>query len=326
MKRKVTINDVAAHCHVSKSSVSRYLNKGYVSDENAIKIAKAIEELGFETNYFASRLKAKRSRLIGVIAADLCDESIARMLNGMQQGWSEHRYQGVIALSNYDLKKEKEAIQSFSQQGVDGIIMLQCNHVSELESTIAEFEIPVLYARRASSYAPFLDLDEKKAGMMMGEYLVKHDIQRISYIQHDKERGEKRKQAILAAFEQSNHTVDFETIQVDGTIESVYQAGVTLLGKQRDCILCERDEYALAVVKGCHEYHVHVPQNVNIAAFGGLSIANLTTPSITTLSYDFEAFGSNLIEEMIAIVESGEPQWNEVALEICEHESIREIA
>ena len=53
MKRKVTIQDIANMVNVSKSSVSRYLNNGYVSEENAKKIKEAIEKTGFETNFFA---------------------------------------------------------------------------------------------------------------------------------------------------------------------------------------------------------------------------------------------------------------------------------
>ena len=38
MKRKVTIQDIANMVNVSKSSVSRYLKNGYISEENAIKM------------------------------------------------------------------------------------------------------------------------------------------------------------------------------------------------------------------------------------------------------------------------------------------------
>ena len=42
MKQKVTIQDIANMVNVSKSSVSRYLNNGYVSEENAKKIKEAM--------------------------------------------------------------------------------------------------------------------------------------------------------------------------------------------------------------------------------------------------------------------------------------------
>ena len=58
---KVTIQDIANMVGVSKSTVSRYLNGGYVSNENTVKIKEAIEKTGFETNFFAKRLKDRKS-------------------------------------------------------------------------------------------------------------------------------------------------------------------------------------------------------------------------------------------------------------------------
>lgn len=43
MKQKVTIQDIADMAGVAKSTVSRYLNNGYVSKEKAALIDKVIE-------------------------------------------------------------------------------------------------------------------------------------------------------------------------------------------------------------------------------------------------------------------------------------------
>ena len=56
MERKVTIQDIAAIAEVSKSTVSRYLNHGYVSEEKAERIQKAIAATGFSSNAFARRV------------------------------------------------------------------------------------------------------------------------------------------------------------------------------------------------------------------------------------------------------------------------------
>ena len=71
MEQKVTIKDVAELAGVSKSTVSRYLNNGYISVEKQVRVRKAIEETGFQSNFFAKRLKTKPTPSAGVICGFL---------------------------------------------------------------------------------------------------------------------------------------------------------------------------------------------------------------------------------------------------------------
>ena len=64
-----TIADIAKFWSC-KSTVSRYLNGGYVSDKTKLKIEGIIQETNFSPNTFAQSLKAKTTNLIGVIIPD----------------------------------------------------------------------------------------------------------------------------------------------------------------------------------------------------------------------------------------------------------------
>ena len=67
MGSKVTIDQVAAICGVSKTTISRYLNHKYenISAETRQRIEQVIAELDYRPNRTAQRLKASRSMLIG---------------------------------------------------------------------------------------------------------------------------------------------------------------------------------------------------------------------------------------------------------------------
>lgn len=325
MKKKVTITDIATRCNVSKSSVSRYLNNGYVSKENAEKIRAAIEETGFETNYFASRLKAKRSRLIGIIVSDIAQYECARTLNGMQHKLNAQGYQGVILLGENDVEKERNCIKSFAQQGVDGIIIERSDHVDELKEQIDKYGVPVLFANRTCTYAPFLDLEEKKAGILLGSYFVERGYQKFVYLQHDDTKGLKRKEGFLHSYEEKGKTCSFDVMSFDGSLQGAYDIARLLAGQQYDAIICERDEHAISVMKHFHEFHIHVPQNIAVATFGGNEIAKMCSPGITTLAFAYDTFGENLVEEMIAIIESRAPEWADVKLTLIERESVKSL-
>ena len=82
MTQKLTIQDIANLAGVAKSTVSRYLNNGYVSKEKAMLIDKVIRETGYKSNFFAKRLKTKQSKLIGIVMPRLDSFSAGKLLTG----------------------------------------------------------------------------------------------------------------------------------------------------------------------------------------------------------------------------------------------------
>lgn len=320
MKQKITIDDVAKHCNVSKSSVSRYLNHGYVSAKNKEIIKKAIEELGFERDFFASKIKAKRTRLLGIIVNDLNTQGHARILEGMQKRLSQLDYQGMIMLSSG--KHELQCYKELLAMGVDAVIFLDCKKPEELSKEILTNNGKVLFAKYQCSYAPFLDVDEQRAGMLMGEYLKQKHIRSILYLQHDKGSGMKRMKGLAEAYGEIPYEL---TIQNVTDQQNAYEKMKALVSKSFQLVLCENEAYALAVLKLCHELHIHVPQNLSCACFGEGAVSGCSFPALTTLVYRYEAFGANLIEEMVAINEGSEPKWEELEYELIERESVCEV-
>ncbi|MBQ6631516.1 MAG: LacI family DNA-binding transcriptional regulator, partial [Romboutsia sp.] len=107
---KVTIQDIANMVGVSKSTVSRYLNGGYVSEENAKKIGEAVKKTGFTSNFFAKRLKSDNSKLIGVILPRIDSFTAGKLLKSINKILEDKGYQVIIASSELDKKKELECI------------------------------------------------------------------------------------------------------------------------------------------------------------------------------------------------------------------------
>ena len=55
----MTINEIAKMAGVSRATVSRYLNDGYVSEEKKERIAGVIAETGYITSSQAQKLRTK---------------------------------------------------------------------------------------------------------------------------------------------------------------------------------------------------------------------------------------------------------------------------
>ena len=67
------MHDVALHAGVSKASVSRFIgeDRALLSEATAQRIERSIEALGYRPNQMARGLKRGRTRLIGMLVADI---------------------------------------------------------------------------------------------------------------------------------------------------------------------------------------------------------------------------------------------------------------
>ena len=79
----MNINEIARLAGVSRATVSRYLNDGYVSDEKKAVIRKVIEETGYQPSSQAQMLRTKKTKLVGVIIPKINSDTVGRMVAGI---------------------------------------------------------------------------------------------------------------------------------------------------------------------------------------------------------------------------------------------------
>ena len=122
---KVTIDQVAQRCGVSKTTVSRYLNRKYenISPETRERIAQVIRELGYRPNRSAQRLKAARTMLIGCSIGDVSSPFAGLLLKGSTGVCEAAGYQVLFADCGEDPAKERLALEGFLENRVDGLIV-----------------------------------------------------------------------------------------------------------------------------------------------------------------------------------------------------------
>ena len=149
--KKVTIDQVATLCGVSKTTVSRFLNHKYenISEETRRRIERVIEELDYRPNRSAQRLKASRSMLIGCCIGDLSGPFSGLLLRGITRVCEAAGYQVLFADSSEDPRKERKALEGFLENAVDGLIVNTPGGNDDFLIEIAQRGIPVTLADRS---------------------------------------------------------------------------------------------------------------------------------------------------------------------------------
>lgn len=88
---RATISDVAKAAKTGKTSISRYLNgeKHLLSDALLARIEQAIADLDYRPSLMARGLKRGRTRLIGLIIADITNPYSVNVLSGIEAACRE---------------------------------------------------------------------------------------------------------------------------------------------------------------------------------------------------------------------------------------------
>jgi len=160
MGSKVTIDQVAAICGVSKTTISRYLNHKYenISAETRGRIEQVIAELDYRPNRTAQRLKASRSMLIGCCIGDIASPFAGLLLKGITETCESAGYQVLFADSKENALREQRAIEGFLENRVDGLIVNTTGGNDEFLIRVQnERGVPVVLADRSLQLEGKLD-------------------------------------------------------------------------------------------------------------------------------------------------------------------------
>lgn len=143
-----TILDVEKKSGVSKSTISRYLNGKNVTEENRVRIEKAIKELDYRINPLASGLKTKKTKVVGVVIPDISEPFFPPIVRRLEKRLREQGYQTLINNYGDDTLLEKTQVEVLVNQRVDGLILVSSCQSGEHVQACMEKGIPVVMLDR----------------------------------------------------------------------------------------------------------------------------------------------------------------------------------
>ncbi len=323
---KVTIQDIANIAGVSKSTVSRYLNGGYVSKENIEKIAKVIKKTGYQTNFFAKRLKSKKSGLIGIIMPRIDSFTASKILKGIVEKVEREGYQPIILTSDLDKEKELNHINNLYLEGMDGIIVMSFAISDEHIKLINKLPIPVIFTGQERYGVNCITIDDYKAGNIMGKFVREQGHKNIVYMgvsEDDEAVGVNRKKGFLDAF---NNDFTINYVETDFSFRSAYENAYKAVLFNPTIIVCATDNIAIGVNRYLMEKDIRVPENISVAGFGGYDIGTAIHPPLTTVSFDYEFLGFEAANRIVSFIE--EKNFNElkdVPIKLVKRSSIQKL-
>jgi LacI family kdg operon repressor len=183
---RATIADVAREAGVSKATVSRFLNHRdtLLTKDIAARVEVAIATLAYSPSPMAQALKRGRSRLIGLVVADVTNPFSVAVLRGAEKACQEAGYLLMLFNLGNDSQRESEAIEALAAYQVDGFILNTLGHDGGAAADAARHGKPVVLVdrRHPEMQADFVSLDNTGAVRLGARHLAAAGYSELLYV------------------------------------------------------------------------------------------------------------------------------------------------
>lgn len=310
--RKVTIQEVAEAAGVSKSTMSRYLNQNYshMSVSTRQRIEKTVKALAYRPSRRAQSLKTKRSRLIGIMIADISNVYVSLLLKGITNYLKQYDYQTLIMESGNSVEQERQQLDQMLDQSVEGIILQPNSRLSATYQFIADAEVPLVLVDRET--APFrwdtIETDNYQATSRLSAQVHQSaEAYTVGLVVSEDVHAISTREQRLAGFINGVAPLPVQTVELDASNAAFTQKLQTLLAANEHPLVFANNGKVLAVVlKTLQALSLRVPRDVGVAGYDDWNWAGLVGPGISTVEQHPDKIGYLAGEMLMKLVQPHE--------------------
>lgn len=289
---------VAAHAGVSLATASRVLNGGarVVSESLRARVLAAAQELQYVPNAQAQALARASNAIVGVLVHDMSDPYFSEILRGIQRVATNANRLVITSNSYRDPERELEYVRLLHAHRVDALILAgsgldtleysqqMAQHIAVFTNTggrvvlIGRHQIPgdtILPDNFGGAYqlaTYFAQLGHRRIGVIAGPALLTTT--------HDRLEGF-RCGLVAAGIVLHNHEVVTGDFSRDSGVAATHQ----LLTQSPDitAIFAHNDVMAVGALVALRQRGIAVPQQMTVAGFDDIPVAEDVTPALTTV-------------------------------------------
>ncbi|MBO9404652.1 MAG: LacI family DNA-binding transcriptional regulator [Thermomicrobium sp.] len=298
-RQRVTIVDVARAAGVSAQTVSRVLNnKGEVSQRTREAVLAAIRQLGYRPDGVARSLVTRRTRTIGLVVPDIANPFFPEIARGVEEIAQTRSYRVFLCNTSERPEREVEALRALAEKRVEGVVLCGTRLPDEeLEPLVADFPAVVLVNRLLEAErVDEVVLDDEGGMYRLVRWLMAQGYRRFallagpprSYSSQGRRKGMRR-----ALAEAGGDAELVEVIDCAPFIQGGQEAAEQILQAhpESDVLVCYNDLVALGALRACQARGLAVPRDIAVTGFDDIALAELVTPSLTTMRVPKQQLG-----------------------------------
>lgn len=299
---RVTIDDVAKRAGVSKATVSRFLNhrSTRLSSEIAERVEKAVAELSYMPSPMAQALKRGRSRLIGLVVADITNPYSVAVFRGAENAAQQAGYLMMLFNVGNARQREREGIEALASYQVEGFILNTLGTDPSMVQEVARHGKPAVLVDRklAGMQADFVSLDNADAVCQAVVHLLGAGWRELLYVT-EPVAGVSPRMERAAAFRENATSpahdvgatvmelVDDEDAALDRALADLKRRG----GERPAAVLASNARTTLRVAAAAARLGWSLGREIGFVGIDETSWAPLVGPGLTTIEQPTEDIG-----------------------------------
>jgi len=290
----INIKELARELKLSASTISKALSDSHeISEDTKQRVLETASRLNYVPNPYASSLRGRKSRNIGLVIPEVTDSFFSLAINGIESVAKEKGYHVLICLTHENFENEKTILKEFQGGRVDGVLIsvssetIHSDHIKDLISK----GIPLIFFDRICEdvQTARITTNDFESGYLATKHLVERGCRQIAYlsissslaISNNRMKGYKQALKDFKIPFEEQDIVDCDNDYIDN-----YEVIKKLLGnkKRPDGIIACVEKFTTPIYLACRDLNLSIPRDVKVISFSNLEPATILNPSLTTIT------------------------------------------
>lgn len=302
--RPATISDVAAHCGVAISTVSRALTRpGRVREATRLRIVAAADELGYQPNPRARSLLSGRTDTIALLIPDITNPFFFDIIRGIQGQSAAAGYALLLVDTEESIEVEARNLARL-QKSVDGLILAAAR--LDDDALARPSDVPLVALNRNTPGVPTVVIDSAHGTVQAIEHLASLGHRTLAYASGPASSWSngQRWRAVRTTAQRLGLTArrlgPFTPTQSAGAAaaDAAVNSGAT-------AVLTFNDLVAIGVLQRLKERGVRVPLDMSVVGCDDIFGADFCHPALTTLTAPIERAGRVATDMLLDLLGRG---------------------
>ena len=294
--QKVTLNDIARACAVSRATVSLVLrNSPLVNKNTRARIEEELRRQGYVYNRAAANLRRRTSTSVALVLNDLANPFFAEFAAGVDESLAAAGFITLLGCTGESPAREQAVLGSLLEHGPAGIILSPAEHsdARDVLAVVGNRAPLLLFNRQLGGTLPQfahwdqLVLDNHHGAQLATEHLIEQGHRRIAFYggHADSSSCRQRHDGYAQAMQAAGLPCDRRVECAPTRLDAAHHTGELFAdAAEPTAAVCYNDAVALGLMLGLNQRGIRPGKDFALTGFDDIAEAALGMPPLTTLS------------------------------------------